>query len=473
MSDRADLLLAEAQLLARSIEMFPFLEVSILVIALVLTRFFVRNRARAGAGTSPLTLILVAGTVLLFSAVFAHLWGLNHTLLALAYGIAIPLSALDSVTGVAFLVANTIIRPWEMSGIEAMSFVPKTLFLLALGSWVVQAARRRRLSILLSRPCQYYYGLAGWLLLSAMNSGDFLGGLAKYQGSIMIATVVFFLLTNGLWSRPDVEIVKRTTLLAVTGLIGHALLSTILQPDYDPAAHRLEDAGTLGNANDLAAMIALVLPLALVPLLRRSVQLRDWVIGIVTIPPLLAGLWISQSRGAMLAIAVAGVGYLAFRARNRRLAIILSIAAVPFLVALPMALNFAREADDLEGSTNSRKAFMIAGLNMGLRNPIFGVGFDNFSSIWDRYAIGQTFETGQRSAHNTWLLAFAENGFPGLLLLVGLFFTTFKVALRIRDQHPDLLASLLGYGVAMTFLAHVYTIYPYLLFALILGAARV
>jgi O-antigen ligase len=116
---------------------------------------------------------------------------------------------------------------------------------------------------------------------------------------------------------------------------------------------------------------------------------------------------------------------------------------------------------------------MLAGLNMGMRNPILGIGHDNFAASWDQYAIGETYESGQRSGHSTWLIAFAENGLPGLVLLASLYFSTLRRAIPLRAVHPELIVTVIAYGVAMTFLAHTYTIYPYLIFALVLAGARI
>src|SRR5262249_55279715 len=134
---------------------------------------------------------------------------------------------------------------------------------------------------------------------------------------------------------------------------------------------------------------------------------------------------------------------------------------------------FARDSDDLEGSKNSRIAFMVAGLNMGLRHPLLGIGHDNFAQNWDAYSIGETYEGGARSGHSTWLIAFAENGRPGLLILLALLFKTFRRAIEVKARYPELVFAMIAYGVAMTFLNHAYTIYPYLLFAMTLAAWRV
>src|SRR4029077_21027141 len=71
-----------------------------------------------------------------------------------------------------------------------------------------------------------------------------------------------------------------------------------------PGLVRLESGGMFGDPNDLAAVIVIALPFALVPVFKKSSHLGHQVLGI-----LFAGIsglviWYSQSRGAMLAVAV-------------------------------------------------------------------------------------------------------------------------------------------------------------------------
>src|SRR5262249_30094375 len=137
-------------------------------------------------------------------------------------------------------------------------------------------------------------------------------------------------------------------------------------------------------------------------------------------------------------------------------------------------LNLARQQGDLAGSTSSRLSYAIAGLNMAIHNPILGVGFGNYPKFFESYAPpgGMEFEWGERTAHSSWVLALAEDGFLGLLLIAWLFFSVFKTSWGLRREFPELMSSLVGYGVAMSFLSHTYTFFPYLLFGLVLAASK-
>jgi O-antigen ligase len=476
----------KAQQQMRSAQYFPLVELGFLVIAIVLGGFVARKHFGRGRANlpSPLTFAALMMVMLGVTGVTAILWGPSHVVFALSFGAGVMLSLTDPVAALGFLLANLIVRPWELANMPEMGFIPKTLGGLSLASWIFHASRARKLVIPFDGPVRFFAAFMIWMLISALSAGDFMDGLQAYSGSLMIASIVFILVMVTPQSELDINVLEKVLVLFITISIAHAIPVTILQSGYDPSNDRLEVSGALGNSNDLAALIVIAFPLAVIPALRalrprRGGEARDAVpfgaliLALGSAPILLWGLWLTASRGAMLAVLVSGGIYVLLRMRNRRLALMLGALAVPMLFAFSSALNFARDSKDLAGSTESRTAFLLAAINMGLRNPIMGVGFQNFAKMWGSFAIKTATETGERTAHNTWALAFAEAGVPALILFVGMFLTTVKRALYVEPKRPELISAVAGYTVAMTFLSHTYTIYPYMIYALILAAARI
>jgi O-Antigen ligase len=464
----------KTQQIWRANELFAAIEVFYFAVTTLLLVFVIKKNTEKNATQvlSPirfaLIVLLLVGTALLLTGY----WGLAYGLFAFAFGMGVMLSFVDPVAAVAFLLANLLMRPWEMTGMEQMGFIPKFLGGLSLASWIFHAARKRRLSLLFDRPSQLFYALSIWFLISALNSGDFAGGWTEYANSMLISVILFILISNTLVEEADLNLLEKVLVLSITGLIAHALLVTMTQDDYSPLVNRLEDTGLIGNSNDLASLVVQALPIAVIPAFIAARKFGARAIAFITTPILLTGLLLSQSRGAVLAVILSIVAYFIFRAKNRRRAFILGAFCIPLLFVFSTALNFVRNSDDLKGSTDSRTAFLVAGLNMGARNPVMGVGFSNFPKQWQSYAIGTIYESGVHTAHNSWILDFAETGLPGLLLLVGLFFTTFRRAIKVHPTHPELVCAIVGYGIAMTFLSHTYAFYPYVLFALILAAEK-
>jgi O-antigen ligase len=464
----------KAEQLWRAGQAFFVFDIAYLIIAIVIASFVIKKYTANGAGKffSPARFAFIVITVLGTSAVLSVYWGLNYSLFALAFGMGGMLSCIDPVAAVAFLLANLLMRPWEMSNMESMGFIPKALGLLSLASWFFNSARAKRLTLLFNRPSKIFFALTIWFLISALSSGDFMAGLTDYSNTMMISTIIFVLVSNVPETEGDLGLLEKVLVLAITGSISHALLVTVTQDNYNPFFHRLEDTGLTGNSNDLAALIVQALPFAVIPALLAKGRLGSRILMIFTLPILITGLLLSQSRGAMLGVVVSIGTYFIFKAKKRRRAFFLAALFVPVLFLFFSLANMVRSSQDLQGSTESRTSFLIAGLNMGAHHPLMGVGFGNFPKQWQSYSIGAVYEEGVHTAHNSWILAFAETGLPGLLLLIGLFVSTTRRAVKLQSTHPELISAMMGYGVAMTFLSHTYTFFPYLLFALVLAAGK-
>jgi hypothetical protein len=117
--------------------------------------------------------------------------------------------------------------------------------------------------------------------------------------------------------------------------------------------------------------------------------------------------------------------------------------------------------------------YIKTGLNMGIRNPILGVGYESYEINFERYATEILYEWGHRTAHNTWILAFAETGFLGFGFFVMMFWSAIQMSRQVFDQFPEYLVSLVGYAIAFSFLSHTYLLYPYMLYGLIGVAHRI
>lgn len=112
---------------------------------------------------------------------------------------------------------------------------------------------------------------------------------------------------------------------------------------------------------------------------------------------ILYGIYLCQSRGTFLAVLVVIALYMAFRYNLVRLAVPAMIAAPLVMMVLPA--NLLGSSDD-ESSQNRIYAW-YDGIQMLKSSPLVGVGTHQFEELH-----GLT-------AHNSWVLAFAEMGFLG------------------------------------------------------------
>ena len=89
---------------------------------------------------------------------------------------------------------------------------------------------------------------------------------------------------------------------------------------------------------------------------------------------------------------------------------------------------------------------------MAIRNPVFGVGLDQFPKNYGMYGAANFSEGGDRTAHSSWILILSETGFPGLFFLLIIYLLAINRGWLLADRIPELLLCLLGYGVTMSFL---------------------
>ncbi len=480
METQAEQAAKEALIQVRSIEFFPLIQATFLVIALLLLkRFYDQYGSRkAQAPLSPKVFSFIAFVIMGMSGFFSMYWGLSNAVFAFSFSACLVASLVEPVIGLSLLIACSLLRPWEATKIAEMAIIPKSLGLIVIGSWLFHGVRRRRLGFLFNWPIRFFFFFALWVLLSALTSLPFEQGLSEFMNTMMIAAILFLLMSNVPETREDLALLQRVWVLSIAGVIVHAFMMTVTQIGFDASKHRMEGVGLTGNSNDLAALVVQVLPFAVVPALRRSRgEERDrlsLIVALGAVPVFLAGLWLAQSRGAVLAAGLSLLVVWVFRAKNPKKVMALATMVSPLFLVVLSILSATRDASDIEGSTASRFSFLIAGARMAIHHPIMGVGFSNFPKLFEQFAGGSlTYEWGQRTAHSTWVLAMAETGFTGLMLILAVFLSTLKRAWRMRRAHPEIIAALLGYSVAMSFLSHTYTFFPYLLFALVLSASKI
>jgi O-antigen ligase len=143
------------------------------------------------------------------------------------------------------------------------------------------------------------------------------------------------------------------------------------------------------------------------------------------------------------------------------------------IAALGLFSTLKRAQSDLEASQAGRMSYWKAGIQMAIRHPLLGVGYQAFPIRLPEYVDSRFSESGPRTAHSTWILLVAETGFVGLGLFMLLYFWALRAAWAMLPRRPDLFFSLVGYGAAFSFLSHSYVILPYILLAVVFSASYV
>jgi O-antigen ligase len=246
-------------------------------------------------------------------------------------------------------------------------------------------------------------------------------------------------------------------------------------------AHRLDfTLLTYNNVGLLGELLAMAVPLIIGGIVaRRSLGLATWLrwLLLIALVSCLAGMFLTFSKSAWLATAVAGTMLLLLAARTWRSRIAVTLAAglvTAFVVPWPALLlqndpalekayrgvmielvgksrldswNPATTAG--EGSVMFRLRAAQAGLHMAVDHPLLGVGLQQYHRYYMAgYAI-QPASSHINHAHSMWPELAAELGFPAMAFVAVIYGAALLALWRLYRNPPDAATRLL----AATFMA--------------------
>ena len=300
----------------------------------------------------------------------------------------------------------------------------------------------------------------------------------------------------------------------VLAVVAHLVTEAIGLFEYPPWKHMVWRHGPLARMDDgslrradlhyfqlwcATTAVAPLLIAALMSLVLRKRGYRvlwQWVRSVLLALLLVvevAALWLTFSRGGMLAIAAATVlsAALMVAARSRRArpwgkagavtAILLLLAALPGLIgqgpssptplqaapaatatAPPAAVALTKEGVDLTvadmmnpASIRLRVSYWQTGLRMALDNLWMGVGLGNFGTVYPNYKRPGAGDV--KAAHNDYLQALCETGVIGFGLFMSFwaYLMVWGAARIMREPDTAERWTLIGlYGGLLAFLAH-------------------
>ena len=257
------------------------------------------------------------------------------------------------------------------------------------------------------------------------------------------------------------------------------LLTARLFLKMDNGRVSLQASGTIGNSNDLAAHLLLVLPFLLFIVMdsKRTIFVRLAIFGSIGY-----GLWLilgTASRGALVAVLAALVFFLWHASLRQRLGVILAtlllagiyLAFLPDLTKDRLTRLFDRQNEEASESSASRAYLIKKSLQFTMERPLFGVGPDQFSNYEGKSSQMQGEHGNWHETHCTWTEVSSECGIPALIFFVGGITSALLLVRRSfqtarRQGHADIanacfcyLLAMVGFLVAVTFLASAYKYY--------------
>lgn len=199
--------------------------------------------------------------------------------------------------------------------------------------------------------------------------------------------------------------------------------------------HYVSSGAFLGDGNDLALSLDIIIPLCLYLLLdaRKRLHKLLWLGALLV---LVAGVVSTQSRGGTLGLAAVGI-YWWWRSQRKFQTAALATVIVVLILALAPGAYFDRMSsigDTQEGSAQGRITAWRVATRMALDSPLFGVGPAHFGVKFGTEYRPPDFVGSGMNAHSLYFLALGELGFPGLILIVWLIGHNLAANRRLAQQ---------------------------------------
>jgi hypothetical protein len=227
---------------------------------------------------------------------------------------------------------------------------------------------------------------------------------------------------------------------------------------------RVRGNGVMQDPNDLALGLVTTLPFCWLAW-RKGARGRNLVCAWLPTGLIVTTMFYTQSRGGVLALlAVTGLLF------SRRMGTLKTALIVGALAVIMFAAHFTGGRSLTDESTEGRIDAWGEGFHMFLAHPLLGVGYNQFT------------EYNRLTAHNSYLLCFAETGLAGYF-----FWTSMLVACilqvsalmkipgtgeapeNVRRWASALQLAMCGYIVGAFFLSRTYVYVFYMLTAMICG----
>jgi putative inorganic carbon (HCO3(-)) transporter len=196
-------------------------------------------------------------------------------------------------------------------------------------------------------------------------------------------------------------------------------------------------AGPIGEANDFAYLLAVVLPLLAYLLATERARRPLWGACLVVVA---SGLLGTLSRGALVGLAALAVWGLVTR-RVPVKGLLQGVLLLAGVLALALTLwgplideRLAMKERVADANVASRQALWSAAVHMSADHPLVGVGPGQFGPRSADYLVDDPLGITTPVAHNSFLEVLAENGVLALLAFVAMVGTTWRVLTQVQRR---------------------------------------
>jgi O-antigen ligase len=207
--------------------------------------------------------------------------------------------------------------------------------------------------------------------------------------------------------------------------------------------------GLMGHPNLLGAFLSMLLPICFALLFARiSRVFKLWIAGVTVIGVLSLVLTLSRTSWLTFAVTLALLFMFSFVHPRLRSRFVFARVATLGVLGLGGAAFSGKIAKRLfqsdPGAVTFRVEWNEVAWRFGTEHPIFGLGLNSFvfhlpgaTKYGGIEGLNERFGPGWPAAHNLYLLTFAEQGAPGLILLIGLFVYLIYIGVRNGVRYVD------------------------------------
>ena len=217
----------------------------------------------------------------------------------------------------------------------------------------------------------------------------------------------------------------------------------------------LRFGGPIGESNIWGQVLVSIIPFVIYCFFKSKTIIGKGAYATAAVLILLS-VFFTQSRGAILALALILVVMIVEMRIRGPVLLALTIAGIAFVFLVPSKYTERLRTLDIFFQTNQdssyfqdesfqgRREKMLTGLGMFMDNPILGVGFANYSDNYWEYAgkLGLessarnlTSERSQREPHSLYIEIMAETGLLGITAFLLFFGLTMKNILESRKKY--------------------------------------
>jgi hypothetical protein len=192
-----------------------------------------------------------------------------------------------------------------------------------------------------------------------------------------------------------------------------------MRNDAGELFYRLRGLGFIADPNDFGQLLVCVIPLVFIFWLPKR-PFRNFMFVILPVCVLLYGMYLTHSRGALLALVA-----MAVVAARRRIGTLPAVLIAGGVFAAAMALHFTGGRDISAEAGSDRTQLWSEGLQLLKAHPLFGAGVGTMPDLTESH----------HTAHNSVVVCAAELGFFGLYFWCLFLFSTLRDVLAISS--PD------------------------------------